>query len=46
MRAAAAGLLADLDSAFTIILSIALPGNEETALANRTLKSWCCNTYR
>jgi glucose-6-phosphate isomerase len=36
----AAAVVADLDPASTMILSIALRGNEETALATRTLKSW------
>lgn len=37
---AAAYAVADLDPASTMIISIALKGNEETASATRTLKNW------
>jgi hypothetical protein len=36
----AGAVVADLDPASTMILSIALRGNEETALTTRTSKSW------
>ena len=37
---AAAAVVADLDPASTLVISIALNGNEETGLATKTLKSW------
>lgn len=37
---AASEIVADLDAASTLVISIALNGNEETGLATRTLKSW------
>lgn len=37
---AAARLVGDLEAASTLVVSIALNGNEETGLATRTLKSW------
>jgi glucose-6-phosphate isomerase len=37
---AAAALLADLDPAATLVISIALNGNEETGMATKTVKSW------
>jgi glucose-6-phosphate isomerase len=36
----AADVVSDLDPASTLIISIALRGNEETGLATKTLKSW------
>lgn len=41
---AAAAAVADLDPASTLVISIALNGNEETGLATKTLKSWLLNT--
>jgi hypothetical protein len=37
---AAAEVVSDLDPASTLIISIALRGNEETGLGTKTLKSW------
>ena len=37
---AAASAVADLDPASTLVISIALRGNEETGLTTKTLKSW------
>jgi glucose-6-phosphate isomerase len=36
----AAAVVADLDPASTLVISIALRGNEETAVATRTMKNW------
>jgi hypothetical protein len=36
----AAAVVADLDPASTIIISLALQGNEETTLATQTLRTW------
>lgn len=36
----AAAVVADLDPASTLVISIALSGNEETAVATRTMKNW------
>lgn len=36
----AAAVVADLDPASTIVISLALQGNEETILATQTLKTW------
>ena len=37
---AAASVISDLDPASTLVISIALSGNEETGLATKILKSW------
>ena len=37
---AASTLLADLDPASTLVISLALNGNEETGLATKTVKAW------
>ncbi|GAX23802.1 hypothetical protein FisN_12Hu384 [Fistulifera solaris] len=39
----AAAVVADLDPASTLVISIALNGNEETGLATKTLKTWLLN---
>lgn len=39
----AASAVADLDPASTLVISIALNGNEETGLATKTIKSWLLN---
>ncbi len=40
----AAAVVADLDPASTLVISIALNGNEETGLATKTLKAWLLNS--
>ena len=37
---AACSLTAELDPSATMVVSIALQGNEETGLATKTLKTW------
>jgi glucose-6-phosphate isomerase len=37
---AAASLVSELDAASTMVISVALQGNEETGLATKTLKAW------
>jgi glucose-6-phosphate isomerase len=37
---AAAALVSELDAASTMVISVALQGNEETGLATKTLKTW------
>jgi glucose-6-phosphate isomerase len=39
----AAAVVADLDPASTLVISIALNGNEETGLATKILKTWLLN---
>jgi len=41
---AAADTVSDLDAGSTLVISIALNGNEETGLATKTLKSWLLNS--
>jgi glucose-6-phosphate isomerase len=43
---AVAAVVADLDPASTLVISLALNGNEETGLATKTLKSWLLQAGR